>query len=72
MIYIGMQFMDNFHCPKCGGPIQKRKPSNDTHLIVKKEKTIRLWCPCGYYRDEIIEEEVKVLDNFSSSDIVMK
>jgi len=48
-------FMDNKHCPRCGGPLKERKPTNDKYLIVGKEQTIRYRCPCGYYRDEIIQ-----------------
>lgn len=50
-------FLNNDHCPKCHGPLNKRFPKQDEHLMVDKEKTIRLWCPCGYYRDEILKEE---------------
>jgi hypothetical protein len=54
-------FMDNHHCPKCGGPLHQRIPKDDQHLIVHKENVIRFWCPCGYYKDEIIEKEVDKL-----------
>lgn len=44
-------FMDNNHCPRCRGTLNKRKPSKDKFLGIKTENMIRLWCPCGYYKD---------------------
>lgn len=49
-------FLNNDHCPKCRGPLHQKKPSNDNYLIVEKESVIRFWCPCGYYRDEVIKK----------------
>lgn len=46
-------FLDKLHCPNCQGPLYKRFPKEDRHLVVNKETTVRYWCPCGYYRDEI-------------------
>ena len=51
-------FLNTEHCPKCGGPLHKRIPTKDKHLVVHKEETIRYWCPCGYYRDEFPEIEI--------------
>ena len=45
-------FFDNKHCPKCRGPLNKRIPSRDVHIVLQKDKVVRYWCPCGYYRDE--------------------
>jgi hypothetical protein len=46
-------FMDVKHCPQCGGVLRQKRPYDDIHLIIKKNATVRLWCPCGYYRDEV-------------------
>jgi len=52
-------FLDNEHCPKCQGPLFQRKPKKDKHITVEKEDTIRFWCRCGYYKDEVIKTEKK-------------
>lgn len=47
---------EEYYCPRCGSLLKEKLPTNDKYLIVNKEHTLRLFCPCGYYRDEIIKD----------------
>lgn len=42
-----------FRCLRCGGILKEKRPLNDKFLFKDINRTIRLFCPCGYYRDEI-------------------
>lgn len=50
-------FMDNEKCPKCDGKLMKKKPVHDKFLKGKEHRIVRLFCPCGYYRDEIVQDD---------------
>lgn len=63
-------FLNKTHCPRCGGSLNKRIPRNDTHLVTHKKNTIRYWCPCGYYRDEVDiynHDQIKIISSRSSA-----
>lgn len=45
-----------FFCPRCDSKLMEKIPK-DKFIVNKKEFTVRLYCPCGYYRDEIVSKE---------------
>ncbi len=58
MIFIVMEndiISKTFYCPRCQAVLKKKRPS-DKFLVVDKEQIVRLFCPCGYYRDEKVNE----------------
>ena len=46
----------DFNCPRCGGKMFEKRPK-DKYIIRNKERTVRLTCVCGYYRDDIVKLE---------------
>lgn len=44
-----------YYCPRCG-LILKEKLPKDKYIVVNLDKKLRLFCTCGYYRDEIIND----------------
>jgi uncharacterized C2H2 Zn-finger protein len=46
-----------YHCPRCGGMLKEKRPTDDKFLVRNKDKTIRLKCPCGYYEDRVVDDE---------------
>jgi hypothetical protein len=44
---------EEFWCPRCGGILKEKRPK-DKRLVRNEEITVRIFCPCGYYRDEIL------------------
>ena len=45
-----------FKCPLCGSLLWEKRPK-DKYIILNKELTVRLYCRCGYYRDDIVKPE---------------
>ena len=45
-----------FYCPRCGILMMEKKPK-DRFVVRNKEKTVRLYCCCGYIEDRIISPE---------------
>lgn len=46
-----------FHCPRCGGRMNEKRPKVDKRLVRNKERTVRLSCPCGYYEDRVLDSD---------------
>lgn len=46
-----------FKCPRCGAVLKEKRPLKDRLLLRHKERTVRLYCPCGYLRDEVVRPE---------------
>lgn len=46
----------DFHCPRCGAVMKEKKPK-DRFVVRNKERTVRLYCPCGYIEDRVINPE---------------
>jgi hypothetical protein len=40
-----------FFCPKCGSKLKEKRPVNDKRIVKNKDKIVRFFCVCGYYRD---------------------
>lgn len=45
----------DYNCPRCGSKLQEKRPKKDKFIILNKNLTVRFFCPCGYYRDEIVD-----------------
>ena len=45
----------DFYCPRCKGKMIEKRPTNDKRVVVNKNHTVRLKCPCGYYEDRVME-----------------
>jgi transcription initiation factor IIE alpha subunit len=45
--------LQDFNCPRCGAKLKEKRPQ-DSRLVRHQNKTVRLFCPCGYYRDELV------------------
>ena len=46
-----------FHCPRCGGLMNEKRPKGDKFLVRNKDRTVRLQCPCGYYEDRVLDPD---------------
>ena len=46
-----------FFCPRCDSLLREFRPKNDRHVIRHKDRTVRLSCKCGYYRDDVVNLE---------------
>lgn len=44
----------DFNCPRCGGKLFEKRPK-DKYIVRDKDRTVRLSCVCGYYRDDIVD-----------------
>jgi len=42
-------------CPRCGGTLMEKRPKSK--FVLKKATTVRLFCMCGYIRDEQVSPE---------------
>jgi C4-type Zn-finger protein len=47
---------EEFKCPRCGETLKEKFPK-DKFIVRRKLLTLRLFCSCGYYRDEIWENK---------------
>lgn len=54
-IYVYMEdvLKKDFACPKCGDKMFEKRPK-DKFIVRDKDRTVRLSCVCGYYRDDIV------------------
>lgn len=46
-----------YHCPLCNALLKEKRPKKDKYLIINKDYIVRLFCVCGYYRDDIVSPE---------------
>ena len=52
----------DYRCPHCQSLLNEKRPK-DKFVIRNKERTVRLFCVCGYYRDDIVKfEDFKEFD----------
>lgn len=46
-----------YPCPRCGATLKEKRPRKDRLLQVNRERTVRLFCVCGYSRDVTVKPE---------------
>jgi C4-type Zn-finger protein len=46
---------EDYECPKCGNKMFEKRPK-DKYVVRNKELTVRLYCVCGYYRDDVVNQ----------------
>jgi hypothetical protein len=48
---------EDFNCPRCKNKMFEKRPTKDKYIVRNKERTVRLSCVCGYYRDDLVKPE---------------
>jgi len=48
--------LGEYTCPRCGSVLKEKRPK-DRHLAREKDRTVRLFCPCGYVRDLVVKPD---------------
>ena len=47
---------NEFFCPRCWLLLMEKKPKSK-FIIRNKDRTVRLYCKCGYFEDRIVNIE---------------
>jgi hypothetical protein len=45
--------LGDYHCPRCDTVLKEKKPK-DRHLARNRDRTVRLFCTCGYVKDIVV------------------